>query len=89
MLLPSLLADPDRGVQLAAVRAASNLALNTGNMKEMEQVVLVMVLKAEEQARCVQMLLPTLAPPLIDLLPMESCSSCNTLKPDTADGIFH
>jgi len=85
VLLPSLLADPDRGVQLAAVRAASNLALNTGNMKEMEQVVLVMVLKAEEQARCVQILLPTLAPPLIDLLPLETCSSCNTFKPDTSE----
>ena len=85
VLLPSLLADPDRGVQLAAVRAASNLALNTANMKEMEQVVLVMVLKAEEQARCVQILLPTLAPPLLDLLPLETCSSCNTFKPDTSE----
>jgi hypothetical protein len=49
--LPALLAGPDRGVQLAAAMAAANLALNTGNMKEMEQVVLVLVLLAEDPDR--------------------------------------
>ena len=51
VILPSLLSHPDPGVQLAAVRAAANLALNTGNMKEMEQTVLVMVLLAENTDR--------------------------------------
>ena len=49
--LPSLLADSDRAVSMAAVKAASNLALNTGNMKEMEQVVLVLALMVEDQTR--------------------------------------
>ena len=39
--LPSLLAGPDRSVQLAAVMACANLALGTGNMKEMEQACLL------------------------------------------------
>ena len=51
VLLPSLLTDSDRAVSMAAVKAASNLALNTGNMKEMEQVVLVLVLMLEDQTR--------------------------------------
>jgi len=42
--LPALLGGPDRDVQIAAVMATSNLALNIGNMKEMEQVVSVLVL---------------------------------------------
>ena len=49
--LPSLLAGPDRSVQLAAVMACANLALNTGNMKEMEQAVVVLVLLADDRAR--------------------------------------
>jgi len=48
--LPSLLAGPDRSVQLAAVMACANLALNTGNMKEMEQTVVVLVLLADDRA---------------------------------------
>lgn len=48
--LPSLLAGPDRSVQLAAVMACANLALNTGNMKEMEQAVVVLVLLADDRA---------------------------------------
>jgi len=51
VLLPSLLADCDRAVSMAAVKAASNLALNTGNMKEMEQAVLVLALMVEDQTR--------------------------------------
>ena len=51
VLLPSLLTDSDRAVSIAAVKAASNLALNTGNMKEMEQVVLVLALMMEDQTR--------------------------------------
>ena len=51
VLLPSLLTDADRAVSMAAVKATSNLALNTGNMKEMEQVVLVLVLMVEDQTR--------------------------------------
>ena len=51
VLLPSLLTDTDLNVKMAAVKAASNLALNTGNMKEMEQVVLVMVLLAEDSIK--------------------------------------
>lgn len=51
VLLPSLIADQDSSVQKAAVMAASNLALNTGNMKEMEQVVLVLVLLAGDSQR--------------------------------------
>jgi len=51
VLLPSLIADQDTSVQMAAVLAASNLALNTGNMKEMEQVVLVMVVLAGDAKR--------------------------------------
>ena len=54
--LPSLLAGPDRSVQLAAVMACANLALNTGNMKEMEQAVVVMVLLADDRARKVQII---------------------------------
>ena len=52
--LPSLLAGPDRSVQLAAVMACANLALNTGNMKEMEQAVVVLVLLADDRARKVE-----------------------------------
>jgi len=48
--LPSLLAGPDRSVQIAAVMACANLALNTGNMKEMEQTVVVLVLLADDRA---------------------------------------
>ena len=51
LVLPSLLSHSDPQVQLAAVRAAANLALNTGNMKEMEQTVLVMVLLADNSHR--------------------------------------
>ena len=40
---------------MAAVLAASNLALNTGNMKEMEQVVLVMVVLAGDAKRNFQL----------------------------------
>ena len=54
--LPSLLAGPDRSVQLAAVMACANLALNTGNMKEMEQTVVVLVLLADDRARKVQII---------------------------------
>ena len=54
--LPSLLAGPDRSVQLAAVMACANLALNTGNMKEMEQAVVVLVLLADDRARKVQII---------------------------------
>ena len=50
--LPALLATEEREVQLAAAMAASNLALNTANMKEMEQVVLVLVILAEDPTRC-------------------------------------
>ena len=50
--LPALLATEEREVQLAATMAASNLALNTANMKEMEQVVLVLVILAEDPTRC-------------------------------------
>jgi len=49
--LPSLLAGVDRGVQMAAVDACANLALNTGNMKEMEQIVLALVKLAEDKDR--------------------------------------
>jgi len=49
--LPALLATEEREVQLAAAMAASNLALNTANMKEMEQVVLVLVILAEDPTR--------------------------------------
>jgi len=49
--LPSLLAGPDLSVQLAAVMACANLALNTGNMKEMEQVVVVLILLADDRSR--------------------------------------
>jgi len=49
--LPALLATEERRVQLAAAMAAANLALNTANMKEMEQVVLVLVLLAEDPSR--------------------------------------
>lgn len=49
--LPSLLASPDRAVQLSAVMASANLALNTGNMKEMEQVAVVLVLLADDRTR--------------------------------------
>ena len=51
VVLPSLLAHNNQPSQLAAVRAAANLALNTGNMKEMEQTVLVLVLLAENNNR--------------------------------------
>ena len=51
VILPSLLEHTDPRVQLAAVRAAANLALNTGNMKEMEQTVVVLVLLAENNNR--------------------------------------
>ena len=51
VILPSLLSHHHHGVQLAAIRAAGNLALNTGNMKEMEQTVLVLVLLAENKNR--------------------------------------
>ena len=51
VILPSLLAHNNHASQLAAVRAAANLALNTGNMKEMEQTVLVLVLLAENNNR--------------------------------------
>ena len=47
VVLPSLLASHSPPIQLAAIRAASNLALNTGNLKEMEQTVLVLVLLAD------------------------------------------
>ena len=47
VVLPSLLAHNNPASQLAAVRAAANLALNTGNLKEMEQTVLVLVLLAD------------------------------------------
>merc|ERR1719234_2652418 len=49
--LPALLATEERRVQLAAAMAAANLALNTANMREMEQVVLVLVLLAEDPSR--------------------------------------
>ena len=49
--LPALLATEERRVQLAAAMAAANLALNTANMKEMEQVVLILVLLAEDPSR--------------------------------------
>jgi len=49
--LPSLLADSNRSVQLAALTACANLALNTGNMKEMEPAVMVLVLIAENRSR--------------------------------------
>jgi len=48
---PSLLAGSNREVQLATVKAAANLALNTGNMKEMEQTALLMVVLTEEVIR--------------------------------------
>lgn len=51
LILPSLLSHSDHQVQLAAVRAAANLALNTGNMKEMEQTVLEMVQLADNSHR--------------------------------------
>ena len=51
VILPSLITDPDNSVQMSAVKAASNLALNTGNMKEMEQVVLVLVEMAGDVTR--------------------------------------
>ena len=57
--LPSLLAGPDRSVQLAAVMACANLALNTGNMKEMEQSVVVLVLLADDRARKVKIIRQT------------------------------
>ena len=56
VILPSLLSHHHHGVQLAAIRAAGNLALNTGNMKEMEQTVLVMVLLADNTDRYVKIL---------------------------------
>jgi len=49
--LPCLLATQDPGVQLGAAMAAANLALNTANMKEMEQVVQMLVLLAEDTNR--------------------------------------
>jgi len=45
--LPSLLASPERSIKEAAVLAAANLALNVGNMKEMEGCVNVLTLLAE------------------------------------------
>jgi len=49
--LPSLLADSDHDVQLAAVSACANLALNTGNLKEMEQSVILLVMLASDTKR--------------------------------------
>lgn len=49
--LPPLLAGADRAVTMGAAMAAANLALNTANMKEMEQVVMVMVLMADDSTR--------------------------------------
>ena len=51
VVLPSLLAHNNQPSQLAAIRAAANLALNTGNLKEMEATVLVLVLLAENNNR--------------------------------------
>ena len=56
LILPSLLSHTDPRVQLAAVRAAANLALNTGNMKEMEQTVLGMVMLADNTDRNIKIL---------------------------------
>lgn len=49
--LSPLLATRDREVQIAAVKATANLALNAGNMKEMEQATLIMVVLTEEVLR--------------------------------------
>ena len=51
VMLPSLITDSDKGVSMAAVKATTNLALNTGNMKEMEQVVLVLSIMAADVTR--------------------------------------
>ena len=51
MRLQSLLAGSGRDVRLAAVAAAANLALNTGNMKEMEYYVPLLASIAEDESR--------------------------------------
>ena len=51
VVLPSLLAHHNSATQLAAVRAAANLALNTGNMKEMEYYVPLLASIAEDESR--------------------------------------
>jgi len=58
--LPALLGGPDRDVQLAAVMATSNLSLNIGNMKEMEQVVSVLVLLTDNTSSDPELLLQLL-----------------------------